>query len=228
MGIVLGTLKEQGIDEYMSCQDGNTAEIELDETSHLPRTFRVKNVNVDTLRRKSGSTCGRVAHALVEFACAQSDIESNMDIPRANCMQNAIDRLLEQFQGSVDVQRLKVPKSAEGICFCISKGFPVAAVLPVTEDIMERKVQCPPSAKATFAMMPVVIWGYSLVSRKFAISVPLHMYTEPTTVSFEHVLDAASCDLYVADIQVARDPLLDASDSEDDQQDEDAALFVSD
>ena len=77
-------------------------------------------------------------------------------------------------------------------------------------------------------MMPVVIWGYSLVSRKFAISVPLHMYTEPTTVSFEHVLDAASCDLYVADVQVARDPLLDASDGEDDEQDEDAALFVSD
>lgn len=81
----------------------------------------------------------------------------------------------------------------------ISSGYPVCVVLPVTNEILEKKVENPDDSNV-FAMMPVILWGYSSINRKFAALIPLSVYDEPVAISFDHVMHEDSCDLYVVDL----------------------------
>ena len=82
---------------------------------------------------------------------------------------------------------------------CISSGYPVCVVLPVTNEIWEKKVDNPDDSNV-FAMMPVILWGYSSINRKFAALIPLSVYEGPVAISFDHVMHEDSCDLYVVDL----------------------------
>ena len=155
MGGVLGSLAEEGVDEYMSCED-NTPEIEIDASDNkYPRTFRLKNFPADHLQSADGSTSGRVAHALVSYSASRADVDHDLDTPNTCCLALAFAELVEQFHESIDAQMLKIPKSKEAVCWCISRGYPVAMALPVTDEIGELDI-APPAPGQKPMPMPAV------------------------------------------------------------------------
>lgn len=205
MGGVLGSLAEEGVDEYMSCED-NTPEIEIDASDNkYPRTFRLKNFPADHLQSADGSTSGRVAHALVSYSASRADVDHDLDTPNTCCLALAFAELVEQFHESIDAQMLKIPKSKEAVCWCISRGYPVAMALPVTDEIGELDIAPPAPGQKPFALVPVVLWGYSSVSQKFAAYVPLSMYEDAVTIAFNHVFHEDSCDFFGVDVSEVGD-----------------------
>jgi len=198
MGGVLGILSEEGVDEYMSCED-HTPEIEIDDPT-FPRTFRLRDFDIEHVQGADGTAAGRVAHALVSYGAMRAEIDHDFETPNACCLSLAFAELVEQFHETVDAQMLKIPKTKEAICWCISRGYPVAAALPVTEDVAEHDVAPPKQGDKPFALVPVVLWGYSTVSKKFAAYVPLSMYDEAETIAFDHVFHEDSCDFFLVDV----------------------------
>tara|TARA_Y100001936_G_C16036151_1_gene648702 strand:- start:1257 stop:1718 length:462 start_codon:yes stop_codon:yes gene_type:complete len=129
------------------------------------------------------------------------DIDADITIPESNCLNSALNEIIESFHEE-NVRCLRVPKDEKKIMQCISSGYPVSVVIPVTEEVMEKTISLPGDDSDTFAMLPVLLYGYSSISKKFAALVPLSVYdNEPVVISFSQVVSSDSCDLFVVDIQ---------------------------
>lgn len=197
MGGILSSLSEESVHEYMSTPDETWSDVELDE-SRVPKTFRIKNINNYLMNCTEGSTSGRVAQGLVSYACSSRGVECEISSPASFCVNLALNEIVESFHDE-NIVCMKVPKSEKKIMQCISSGYPVCVVIPVTNEVLENKVEIPDDSNV-FAMMPVILWGYSSINKKFAALVPLSVYDEPVVVSFDHVMHEDSCDLYVVDV----------------------------
>lgn len=195
MGGFISSFSEESIHEYMITPDETWSEVELDD-SKVPKTFRIKNVDVSLMNCAEGSTSGRVAQGLVSYACSSRGIECDISSPESYCVNIALNEIIESFQDD-SIVCMKVPKNEHKIMQCISSGYPVSVVLPVSNEILEKKVEL---TDDTFAMVPVILWGYSSINKKFAALVPLSVYDEPVAISFSHVLHEDSCDLYIVDV----------------------------
>lgn len=196
MGALLSSFSEEGIDEYMCSPDESWPMVELDD-SNVPKTFRIKDVS--PMLDSEGSTSGRVAKELIRHACESRGIEADITVPSSTCVNLALNEILESFHDD-SMHCLRVPKDVKKIMQCISSGYPVSAVIPVTDEILEKTVTPPAQDSDTFAMLPVILWGYSSVSKKFAGIVPLSVYDEPVAISFSQVLSDDSCDFYVVNV----------------------------
>lgn len=201
MGGILSSFSEQKIDEYMLTPDDTWSTVELDD-SKVPKTFRIKDVNVSLMNCYEGSTSGRVAQALISHACSSRGIECDISTPVSACVNVALNDILESFHDD-NIVCMKVPKNEHNIMQCISSGYPVSAVIPVTNEILEKKVEIPLNDSNTFAMLPVILWGYSSINKKFAAVIPLSVYDEPVAISFSHIFNNDSCDFYVVDVNEA-------------------------
>lgn len=195
MGGFISSFSEESIHEYMITPDETWSEVELDD-GKVPKTFRIKNVDVSLMNCAEGSTSGRVAQGLVSYACSSRGIECDISSPESYCVNIALNEIIESFQDD-SIVCMKVPKNEHKIMQCISSGYPVSVVLPVSNEILEKKVEL---TDDTFAMVPVILWGYSSINKKFAALVPLSVYDEPVAISFSHVLHEDSCDLYIVDV----------------------------
>jgi hypothetical protein len=195
MGGLLSSFSEESIHEYMITPDETWSEVDLDD-ARVPKTFRIKNVDVSLMNCTEGSTSGRVAQGLVSYACSSRGIECDISSPESYCVNVALNEIVESFQDD-SIVCMKVPKNEQKIMQCISSGYPVGVVIPVSNEILEKKVE---PTDDTFAMIPVILWGYSSINKKFAALVPLSVYDEPVAISFSHVLHEDSCDLYIVDI----------------------------
>jgi hypothetical protein len=195
MGGLLSSFSEESIHEYMITPDETWSEVDLDD-ARVPKTFRIKNVDVSLMNCAEGSTSGRVAQGLVSYACSSRGIECDISSPESYCVNVALNEIVESFQDD-SIVCMKVPKNEQKIMQCISSGYPVGVVIPVSNEILEKKVE---PTDDTFAMIPVILWGYSSINKKFAALVPLSVYDEPVAISFSHVLHEDSCDLYIVDI----------------------------
>jgi hypothetical protein len=215
MGALLSSFSEEGIDEYMCSPDESWPMVVLDD-SKVPKTFRIKDVS--PMLDSEGSTSGRVAKELIRHACESRGIEADITVPSSTCVNVALNEILESFHED-SIQCLRVPKDEKKIMQCICSGYPVSAVIPVTDEILEKVVTLPAKESDTFAMLPVVLWGYSSVSKKFAGVVPLSVYDEPVAISFSQVMSDDSCDFYVINVREYDD----GSQNEDSA--EDVALF---
>lgn len=198
MGGILSGLSEELIDEYICSPDDSWDTVQL-EDSKVPKTFRVKDVDVSLMNCEEGSTSGRVAQGLISYACSSRGIETDISVPASPCVHQALNEILESFHND-NIICMKVPKDESKIMQCISSGYPVSAVIPVTNEILEKSVDVPERESDVFAMMPVILWGYSSISKKFAAIVPLSVYDEPVAISFSHVLNDDSCDFYIVDV----------------------------
>lgn len=217
MGGFLSSLSEEPIHEYIVTKDDTWSEVDLDENK-VPKTYRIKDVNVSLMNCDEGSTSGRVAQGLISHACSSRGIEYSITTPVSLCVNIGLNEIVESFHDD-GIVCMKVPKNEKKIMQCISSGYPVSVVLPVTSEIMEKKVECPEDEGDIFAMVPVILWGYSSISKKFAALVPLSVYDEAVAVSFSHVMHEDSCDLYVVDIN--------ESNGEDEEDEEDGdSLFL--
>lgn len=197
MGGILSSLSEESVHEYMTTPDETWSEVELDD-SRVPKTFRIKNINNSLMNCTEGSTSGRVAQGLVSYACSSRGVECDISSPESICVNLALNEIVESFHDD-SIVCMKVPKSEKNIMQCISSGYPVCVVIPVTNEVLEKKVEIPDDSNV-FAMMPVILWGYSSINKKFAALVPLSVYDEPVVISFDHVMHEDSCDLYVVDV----------------------------
>ena len=197
MGGILSSFSEESVHEYMATPDDTWSEVELDDL-RVPKTFRIKNVNNSLMNCTEGSTSGRVAQGLVSYACSSRGVECEISSSEELCVNLALNEIVESFHDD-SIVCMKVPKSEKKIMQCISSGYPVCVVVPVTNEILEKKVEKPDDSNV-FAMMPVILWGYSLINKKFAALVPLSIYEEPVVISFDHVVHEDSCDLYVVDV----------------------------
>ena len=212
MGGILSSLSEESVHEYMTTPDETWSEVELDE-SRVPKTFRIKNINNYLMNCTEGSTSGRVAQGLVSYACSSRGVECDISSPESYCVNLALNEIVESFHDD-SIVCMKVPKSEKKIMQCISSGYPVCVVIPVTNEVLEMKVEIPDDSNV-FAMMPVILWGYSSINKKFAALVPLSVYDEPVVISFDHVMHEDSCDLYVVDVnEGAEEDELEAEDTE--------------
>lgn len=197
MGGLLSSFAEESIHEYMSTPDETWSEVELDD-SRVPKTFRIKNITSSLMNCTKGSTSGRVAQGLVSYACSSRGVECEISSSEESCVNLALNEIVESFHDD-SIVCMKVPKSENKIMQCISSGYPVCVVLPVTSEILEKKVENPDNSNV-FAMIPVILWGYSSINRKFAALIPLSVYDEAVAISFDHVMQEDSCDLYVVDL----------------------------
>lgn len=197
MGGILSSFSEESVHEYMTTPDDTWSEVELDD-SRVPKTFRIKNITDSLMNCTEGSTSGRVAQGLVSYACSSRGVECEISSSEELCVNLALNEIVESFHDD-SIVCMKVPKSEKKIMQCISSGYPVCVVLPVTNEILEKKVENPDDSNV-FAMMPVILWGYSSINRKFAALIPLSVYEEPVAISFDHVMHEDSCDLYVVDV----------------------------
>ena len=197
MGGMLSSFSEESVHEYMATPDETWSEVELDD-SRVPKTFRIKKISNYLMNFTEGSTSGRVAQALVSYACSSRGVECEISSSEELCVNLALNEIVETFQDD-SIVCMKVPKTEKNIMQCISSGYPVCIVLPVTNEILEKKVENPYDSNV-FAMMPVILWGYSSINRKFAALIPLSVYDEPVAISFDHVMNEDSCDLYVVDL----------------------------
>ncbi len=198
MGDILSIFSEESVHEYMVTQDDTWSDVELDD-SKVPKTFRIKNIDSSLMNCTEGSTSGRVAKGLVSYACSSRGIECAISSPESFCVNLALNEIVESFHDD-SIVCMKVPKDENKIMQCISSGYPVCVVIPVTNEILEKKVELPAEESDVFAMVPVILWGYSSISKNFAALVPLSVYDEPIAVSFSHVINEDSCDFYVVDI----------------------------
>lgn len=200
MGGFLSSFSEESIHEYMITPDETWSEVDLDD-ARVPKTFRIKNVDVSLMNCTEGSTSGRVAQGLVSYACSSRGIECDISSPESYCVNVALNEIVESFQDD-SIVCMKVPKNEKKIMQCISSGYPVSVVIPVSNEILEKKVE---HTEDTFAMIPVILWGYSSINKKFAALVPLSVYDKPVAIPFSHVLHEDSCDLYIVDINEGND-----------------------
>jgi hypothetical protein len=199
MGGVLGSFAEETFDEYMSTPDDVWAEVELQDGARVPKTFKLKDMSMSLMTLSEGSLAGRVAEGLVSHACSVRGVDFDITPPDASCMNLALNEIVENCHNEAIVC-MKVPKNANAIMQCIASGYSVSVVIPVTSDILEKVVEQPTSDEQVFAMVPVVLWGYSSVSKKFAAFVPLQVHTDAVAIPFSHVMCEDSCDLYLVDI----------------------------
>ena len=197
MGSFLSSFSEESIHEYIITSDDTWSEVDLDDDK-VPKTFRIKDISPDLMNCSEGSTSGRVAKALISHACSSRGIEHDISAPESLCVNLALNEIVETFHDD-SIVCMKVAKDEKKIMQCISSGYPVTAVVPVTDEILEKQVECPYEGDV-FAMMPVILWGYSSINKKFAALVPLGVYDEPVAVSFSHVMHEDSCDFYVVDM----------------------------
>ena len=198
MGGILSSLSEESVHEYMNTPDETWSDVELDD-GKVPKTFRIKNVDVSLINCTEGSTSGRVAQGLVSYACSSRGIECDISSPESFCVNMGLNEIVESFHDD-SIVCMKVPKTEKKIMQCISSGYPVSVVIPVTTEILENKVDLPGTDSDLFAMMPVILWGYSSINKKFAALVPLSVYDQPVAISFSHVMHEDSCDYYVVDV----------------------------
>ena len=77
MGGLLSSFSEESIHEYMITPDETWSEVDLDD-ARVPKTFRIKNVDVSLMNCAEGSTSGRVAHGLVSYAYSSRGIECDI------------------------------------------------------------------------------------------------------------------------------------------------------
>jgi len=217
MGGILSSLSDESVHEYMITPDETWSEVELDD-SKVPKTFRIKNIDVSLMNCTEGSTSGRVAQGLVSYACSSRGIECDISAPELHCVNLSLNEIVESFHDD-SLVCMKVPKNDKKIMQCISSGYPVSVVIPVTNEVLEKKVELPGTDADIFAMMPVILWGYSSINKKFAALVPLSVYDEPIAISFDHVMHEDSCDCYVVDVN-------EQEDTENDEIDDNDSLFL--
>lgn len=198
MGGILSSFSEEGIDEYITTPDDTWSTVELDD-GRVPKTHRLKNVSASLMDCSEGSAAGRVAQGLISHACSSRGIEADISVPDATCIHLALNEILESFHDE-NLICMKVPKDEHKIMQCISSGYPVSVVLPVTSEILERSVETPHADSEVFAFMPVILWGYSSLNKRFAAFVPLSVYEDAIAIPFSHVMHEDSCDLYVVDV----------------------------
>jgi hypothetical protein len=201
----------------MVTADDVWSEVDLDD-SKVPKTFRIKDMTVSLMKCNEGSTSGRVAQGMVNHACFSRGIESDISVPESVCVNMALNEIIESFHND-GIICMKVPKNEMKIMQCISNGYPVCVVIPVTNEIFEKKIEITDDESDVFAMVPVILWGYSSINKKFAGLVPLSVYDEPVAISFSHVMHADSCDLYIVDIK-------DCDEGEGDDVHESDSLFL--
>lgn len=221
MGGILSSLSEESVHEYMVTPDDTWSDVEL-EDSKVPKTFRIKNIDVSLMNCTEGSTSGRVAQGLVSYACSSRGVECEISSPESFCVNVALNEIVETFHDD-SIICMKVPKDEKKIMQCISSGYPVCVVLPVTSEILEKKVELPAAESDVFAMIPVILWGYSSIAKNFAALVPLSVYDEPVAVSFSHVMNEDSCDFYVVDVHENREEEEEDEKSEEEKSD---SLFM--
>lgn len=203
MGGLMSLLAEGSIDEYIISADDVWTTVELDEEV-IPKSHRLKNVD-SSLMSKEGSTAGRVARGLISHACSLRDIQWEITTPDANCVHLALNEILQGLtpHSAVPLDQIvcmKVPKNEQSIMQCISNGYVVSAVVPVTNELFDRKFERPSQDSDVFTMVPVLLWGYSSTSKKFAAFVPLPHYPEAIAIPFSHVTCETACDFYLVDI----------------------------
>lgn len=198
MGGILSSLSEESVHEYIITPDDTWSEVELDE-SKVPKTFRIKNVDISLMNCIEGSTSGRVAQGLVSYACSSRGVECDISSPESFCVNLALNEIVESFHDD-SIVCMKVPKLEKKIMQCISSGYPVGVVIPVTSEILEKRLELPATDSDVFAMIPIILWGYSSMNKKFAALVPLSVCDEAIAISFDHVMHEDSCDLYIVDM----------------------------
>lgn len=224
MGGILSSFSEESIHEYMSTPDETWSEVELDD-SRVPKTFRIKNITNSLMNCTEGSTSGRVAQGLVSYACSSRGVECEISSSEELCVNLALNEIVETFHDD-SIVCMKVPKNEKKIMQCISSGYPVCVVLPVTNEILEKKVENPNDDPNVFAMMPVILWGYSSINRKFAALIPLSVYEGPVAISFDHVMHEDSCDLYVVDLHENQENQENQEDEDQPNSEESDSLFL--
>jgi len=224
MGGILSSLSEEWVHEYMITPDETWSEVELDE-SRSPKTFRIKNIDVSLMNCAEGSTSGRVAQGLVSYACSSRGVECDISTPDLFCVNLALNEIVESFHDD-SIVCMKVPRSEKKIMQCISSGYPVGVVIPVTNEILEKIVEIPETDSDVFAMMPVILWGYSSINRKFAALVPLSVYDEPIAISFDHVIHEDSCDFYVVDLNDGDEEEVEDKEAADEKNEKNDSMFL--
>lgn len=198
MGAVLGSFSEEVVDDYMLVPDETWPLVDFGENhGSLPKTYRLKDISKDDLG-STGSVSGKVARGLITHACSMRGIDADVPSSEGTCVHVSITEIIEQFHHE-GLCAMKVQKDADCIMRCISAGYPVSVAIPVTAEIFEKTIEQPTSDNI-FGMMPVVLYGYSSVTKRFAAFVPLSVCDEAVAVSFEHVTCDDACDLYVIEV----------------------------
>ena len=199
MGGVLGVFSDEVVDDYMLVPDDLWPQVDFgDDDGTLPKTYRLKDVSRNDFG-STGSVSGKVARGLVIHACTAHGIEADVPSVSGTCVHASITEIVEQFHYE-GIGAMKVKKNADSIMRCIAAGYPVSVAIPVTAEIFEKIIE-PPTSNNIFGMMPVMLYGYSSVSKKFAAFVPLSVCDEAIAVSFDHVTCDDACDLYVIDVK---------------------------
>lgn len=188
---LLGFAGSETAKDYISVEDEESPYFEND--SSPPRTYRIKDMSESF--PEIGSPAGKVAHMIIDFEVRKHGYELDIEAPESTCNRFAFADIMDQLHESVPIQLLKVDKTLQGITKCISSGRPVAAALPVTEDVFDRKFVMP-NGDNVFGFIPVVIWAYSTTANTCIAYVPLDAYDTHIKIPFEHVLCADSCDFY--------------------------------
>lgn len=203
MGSVLAVFSNDTVDEYMSCSDSSLSTLET--SNDFSKTYRIRAFLASAfLPQEGGTAAGRAAHALVSFGANIAGLQIDIPVPSSVCTLLAIHEIVDQMHQSVRVNLMKVEKSSDSICWCISRGLPVLVTLPVTVDVLDKTFENTNDDNELFAMMPVLLTGYSITSSRFSAEVPLAVYDKTIAITFEHVLSKDACDLYCLEIDVHR------------------------
>lgn len=201
MGGVLGSLAEEGVDEYMlsTGDDVWNDVVRFQEGFIPPKTYRLRPDAI-CLGSEPGTAASRVACALVQHAFESRGLEASLNPSQATCIGEGLIEAIEQCHHG-GVTALRVEKEEESVKMCLASGYPVTVAIPCTCDVLEREVKRPQNDDEFFAYVPVVLWGYSSVSKRFAAHVPLSMYDKPVALPFDHVFSPDACDLYIVDVK---------------------------